>query len=82
MQYGTVSVVSSSVLHHWVWEFQIGLQDAAFLPSKASFCSIFQTDCSRGEGHWTVRSLKTVVGASNGVLFVKFFHSNEEIFVM
>ena len=46
----------------WVRELLMGFQDAAFLPSRASFFNTFFTKCGRGESLGTTTCLKTEVG--------------------
>ena len=64
-------------MHGRVWELQIGVQDAAFLPSRANFFTTFLENCGRGEYLGATACLKTVVGVSRGMLPVKYFCSNE-----
>ena len=51
-----------------------------FLPSRVSFSTPFLINC--GSGGWLeITCLKTVVGASKGMLPVKYFCSTKPLFV-
>ena len=44
----------------------MGVQDVAFLLSRASFVTTFLKDCGRGESLATTTCLNTVVGGKQG----------------
>ena len=58
----------------------MGLQDVAFLPSRASFYTTFLKNCGRGEILGTTTCHKTVVGDKPGFLHLKYFCSNKSSF--
>ena len=59
---------------------QLGFQDVAFLPYRASFYTTFIKHCGRGEGLWTTTCLKLWLGVSKGMLPVRYFRFNEASF--
>ena len=58
----------------------MGFQVAGFLPSRASFFTIFIKNCCRDESVRTTTCLKTVVGVSKGMLPAKYFCSSKASF--
>ena len=59
---------------------QIGLQDVAFQPFRASYYTTFLKDCGIGEDIGTVTCPKNVAEISKGMLPVKYLHSNKSSF--
>ena len=53
----------------------MGLQDVAFLPSRASFSTTFLKNCGRDDGLWTITYLGTVDGVSKSMRHVRYFCS-------
>ena len=56
-------------------------QDAAFLPSWASFCAIFLENCGRDDSLWTTTCLTSVVLGCKAMLPVVCFCSRKTPFV-
>ena len=54
----------------------MGFHDVAFLPSRASFSTIFLRTCGRSE---TLRTT-TVAGVSKGIVPVKYLRCNKSTF--
>ena len=63
-----------------VGEVLLGFHGVAFIPSKASFSSMFLKNNSSGESLVTTTCLKTVVGVIKGMLPAKYFYSNKASF--
>ena len=58
--------MNSFLLDFRAGELLKGVQDVAFLPSHAWFCTTFLKNCGRCEGLMTTKCLRTVVGGNQG----------------
>ena len=59
----------------------MGFQNVAYLPSRANSSTTFLTICGRGESLRTTTCPKTMIGASKGMLPVKYVTPTKPIFV-